>query len=216
MLAKYADGKVKVLEPTDGLPETDPRAFFIDHRGWLWIGLRFRGVSMTTEPAAEHPHFVNYSTLNGLASDTVWSITEDDAGRMYFGTERGLDRLDIATGRIRHFTKQNGLAGDHVNCCMKDSRGFIWVTTTIGISRLDPRAERTSAKEPPIYLSRVQIAGKELPMSETGGERLKPKRPAGVAQQSAHPVYRHRFSRRSSTALSIQTGRCRCGLGRAD
>jgi ligand-binding sensor domain-containing protein/signal transduction histidine kinase len=172
MLAKYVDGKVRVLEPTDGLPETDPRAFFIDHRGWLWIGLRYRGVSMTTEPGAEHPHFVNYSTLNGLASDTVWCITEDDAGRMYFGTERGLDRLDIATGRIRHFTKSDGLAGDHVNSCMKDSRGYIWVTTTTGISRLDPRAERTSSQAPAVYLSRVQIAGEDLPMAETGASLL--------------------------------------------
>jgi signal transduction histidine kinase len=173
MLAKYVNGKLTVLEPTDGLPETDPRSFFIDHRGWLWIGLRYRGVSVTTEPRAEHPRFVNYSTLNGLASDTVWSITEDDLGRMYFGTERGMDRLDTATGRIRHFTKGDGLAGDHVNSCMKDSRGFIWVTTTTGISRLDPRAERTDSLAPSVYLSRVQIAGEDLPIAETGASFLR-------------------------------------------
>jgi hypothetical protein len=96
MLAKYVNGKVTVLEPTDGLPETDPRAFFIDHRGWLWIGLRYRGVSMTTEPGAEHPHFVNYSTLNGLASDTVWCITEDGRGSHVF-------RHGARPGSARHY-----------------------------------------------------------------------------------------------------------------
>ena len=168
MLAKYTNSKLTVLAPTDGLPETDPRTFFIDHRGWLWIGLRYKGVSMTTEPAAEHPRFVNYCTQSGLASDTVWSITEDDAGRMYFGTERGLDRLDTATGRIRHFSMADGLAGDHVNSCVKDSRGYIWVATITGVSRLDPRAERTSAQAPSVYLSRVQIAGEDVAMAETG------------------------------------------------
>jgi signal transduction histidine kinase len=172
MLAKYVNGKLTVLEPTDGLPETDPRSFFIDHRGWLWIGLRYRGVSMSTEPAAEHPHFVNYSTQNGLASDTVWSITEDDAGRMYFGTERGLDRLDVASGRIRHFTTADGLAGDHVNHCMKDSRGYIWVATITGISRLDPRAELAASQAPSVYLSHIQIAGEDMPVAETGASGM--------------------------------------------
>ena len=172
MLAKYGNGKLTMLEPTDGLPETDPRTFFMDHRGWLWIGLRFKGVSVTTDPADEHPRFVNYSTENGLVSDTVWSITEDDAGRLYFGTERGLDRLDLATGRIRHFTKADGLAGDHVNFCMKDSHGYVWVATTTGISRLDPRAERTNSQAPPVYLSHVQIAGEDVPMAETGASSM--------------------------------------------
>lgn len=172
LLGKYCNGNLSLMEQTDGLPETDPRSFFIDHRGWLWIGLRYKGVSMTTEPAAEHPRFLNYSTQTGLASDTVWSITEDDAGRMYFGTERGLDRLDPATGRIRHFTTADGLAGDRVNHCMKDSNGHIWVATLDGISRLDPRAEPASSLAPSIYLSRVQIAGEDLPMAETGASSV--------------------------------------------
>src|SRR5262249_43025321 len=103
-----------------------------------------------------------------LASNTVWSITEDDAGRIYFGTERGLDQLDLTTGHIRHFTTSDGLAGDHVNSCMKDSHGYIWVATINGVSRLDPRAEPVANQAPPVYLSHVQIAGEDVPIAETG------------------------------------------------
>src|SRR5262249_33116058 len=152
-LARFVNGSAVPLQQTDGLPETDPRAFFIDSRGWMWIGLRFKGVSMTKVPLDEDPKFVNYSTQNGLASDSVWSIAEDDFGRMYFGTGKGLDRLDLSTGRIRHFTTADGLAGDLIYHCVKDRGGNIWVATSTGLSRFDPRAERTLSGPPPIYLS---------------------------------------------------------------
>ena len=38
-IARYRDGKIELLRPTDGLPQTAARAFLIDSRGWLWIAL---------------------------------------------------------------------------------------------------------------------------------------------------------------------------------
>ncbi len=172
MLGKLVNGRVVVLQPTEELPKTQPRAFFLDSRGWLWIGLRYNGVSMAKDPTAENPQFVNYSTANGLASDAVWAIAEDDFGRMYFGTGKGLDQLDLTTERIRHFNTDDGLASDVINHCLKDRDGNIWVGTTLGLSKFNPRAERRMDLPAPIYLSRVQIAGEELPLPETGARRL--------------------------------------------
>jgi signal transduction histidine kinase len=172
MLARLREGKVSVLQPTEGLPETEPRAFFQDSRGWLWIGLRYKGVSVIKDPTAEIPQFVNYSTQTGLASDTVWAITEDDAGRIYLGTGKGLNQLDPMTGRIRHFNVRDGLAGDVINDCLKDRNGNIWVSTSGGLSKFDPRAERIVDRPPPIYFSRVQVAGEALPLPGTGAERI--------------------------------------------
>ncbi|HYK90229.1 MAG TPA: triple tyrosine motif-containing protein, partial [Acidobacteriota bacterium] len=117
---------------------------------------------------ASTPEFVNYSTANGLASDAVWSITEDNSGRMYLATGRGLDRLDPQSGHIRHFGTPDGLAGDQLRGCMKDSQGNIWIATTTGLSRLNPRAEREEFCPPPVYLSQIQAAGEEIPIAETG------------------------------------------------
>src|SRR5262249_5404367 len=115
------------LAPAEGLPEVLGRALWLDSRGWLWIGLRNKGVSVTKDPSAEPLQFINYSTADGLISNTVWSIGEDDAGRIYLGTGRGLDRLDPATGRIRHITAGEKLTGQTVTQCLKDRRGDIWV-----------------------------------------------------------------------------------------
>jgi ligand-binding sensor domain-containing protein len=172
-LVRLSNGVVRDLQPINGLPETETRALFLDSRGWLWIGLRNKGVSMTKDPAGESPEFVNYSTASGLASDFVLSIAEDDAGRIYLGTFKGVDRLEPASGEIRHFTTTDGLAGDWVGHCLKDHLGNIWIATSTGLSKLNPHAERTIKRPPPIYLSLVQLAGEALPLAETGAVQVK-------------------------------------------
>jgi ligand-binding sensor domain-containing protein/two-component sensor histidine kinase len=174
-LGRLHDGKYKVLQPSEGLPETNPRSFFVDSRGWLWIGLRFKGVSVTKTTSAENPSFINYSfEKNQLASNAVRSITEDDAGRIYFATDRGLDRFDPNKNLWTHFTKKDGLAGSMISSVLNDSQGFIWVGTEGGLSRFNPRQEKIPNNTLPIYLSHVQIAGENLALPETGADFIKP------------------------------------------
>jgi len=171
LLAKLVNGRVVVLQPSDGLPETNPRAFFVDSRGWLWIGLRYKGVSVTRDPEAKSPQFSNYSSANGMASDAVWAIAEDDSGHMYFGTGKGLDQLEISSGRIRHFNTDDGLASDVINSCVKDRDGNIWIGTTLGLSRFNPRAEHFGNQPAPIFLSHIAVAGEGVALPETGTQR---------------------------------------------
>jgi len=163
------------VEPSAGLPETDPRAFFLDSRGWLWVGLRYEGVSVTREPAADNPTFLNYSHEQGqLSSNAVRSIMEDH-GRIYFGTDRGLDRFDPNTNQWTHFTKQDGLAGNYINEVLSDRNGFIWIASEEGgISRFDPRKEKAASPPPAVYFSRLQVAGVEVRLAESGAESIPP------------------------------------------
>lgn len=176
-MGRLRDGKYTSVEPSAGLPETDPRSFFLDSRGWLWIGLRYKGVSMTREPGAENPSFINFShEQNQISSNAVRSIAEDDTGKIYFATDRGLDRFDPNTNQWTHFTTKNGLAGSTISFVLKDRRGFIWAATDGGLSRLDPRKERIAQNSPPpIYLTRVQIAGENLNLPETGTNVIAPR-----------------------------------------
>ena len=156
---------------SEGLPSTDVRALYLDRRGRLWIGLRYHGVSMTEHPDSTPPRFVNYSTLNGLSSDTVWSIAEDAAGRIYLGTGKGLDRLDPDTGAIRHFTSEDALAGSEAGHLLFSRSGYLWIASNGGVSRLDPRLERPPSPTPPVLITRLRVAGDVVPLDETGTSR---------------------------------------------
>jgi signal transduction histidine kinase/ligand-binding sensor domain-containing protein len=172
-MGRLRDGRYASIEPAVGLPETDPRAFFLDSRGWLWVGLRYQGVSVTREPAAANPIFINYSHEQGqLSSNAVRSIAEDQAGKIYFGTDRGLDRFDPSVNQWTHFTTEDGLAGNIIYKVLSDRNGFVWVASEGGVSRFDPRKEKKVNHPPPIYFSHLQVAGEAVRLAESGIESI--------------------------------------------
>lgn len=162
------------LEPAEGIPDPDlnTRVLFEDSRGRVWIGLRFSGVSMTDEPDAERPRFVNYSTARGLPSNAVWAIAEDETGRIYLGTGRGVCELDVETGHARVYTTADGLAGDVVNALFRDRRGNVWAGTSGGLSRIDPRMRHASRTRPPVLIARVEAGNETLMIPERGVPRV--------------------------------------------
>ena len=173
-LCRIRQDEFSCLQPGEGLPEIDPRSLFVDSRGWLWIGQRYKGVSVTKEPAAENPSFIQYSTSNGLLSDAAWAFTEDDEGRVYVGTGKGLSRFDPRNSSWQYFTSKDGLAGDDIRSFCKDKQGNIWIGGE-GVTRFDPRAEHKASHPPPIYISRVSILGKDLALPETGTAIVAPR-----------------------------------------
>ena len=76
-----------------------------------------------------------YSKEQGLPSNRVQCITEDDAGFWWIGTNAGLAQFDGAEFRV--YTKDdNGLIDDRIYdlLCADDN---LWIATQYGISRLD-------------------------------------------------------------------------------
>jgi ligand-binding sensor domain-containing protein/signal transduction histidine kinase len=160
------------LAGSAGLPDSQTRWLLEDHLGRIWLAHRNRGVSMTENPGAEHPAFRRWTSRDGLSSDIAWTLAEDDAGRIYIGTSRGLDRLDPESGRIRHLGPLDGLAGAIVNSISRDDTGRLWVATSGGITILDPRREFVPSRAPTVYLSRVAVAGQDLALPESGARAL--------------------------------------------
>jgi two-component sensor histidine kinase len=97
----------------------------------------------------------------------VSCITEDKLGRMYFGTTRSLDRLDLETNRIRHYTKADGLTSNAVRVAFRDREGALWFGTDQGLSRLIPGPDPPPSP-PPILISGLRIAGDVQPISALG------------------------------------------------
>lgn len=174
VLARLESGAFRPLAGCPGLPApvVRPRCLFEDARGSLWVGLRFGGVSVSDAPEADPPRFVNFGHPEGLASETVWSVAEDGAGKIYLATSRGLVRLDRDTGSMRQYTSSEGLAGDVVNHLLRDRQGDLWAGTSGGLSRLDVDVAEERARPPPVFLERVLAAGEELPVPGRGTRSL--------------------------------------------
>ena len=80
--------------------------------------------------------FINFTTQDGLAGNTVTSIYGDPDGVMWFGT--GGDGVSRYDGKaFVNFTTQDGLVDDNVRCIYRDPDGAMWFGTFDGVSRYD-------------------------------------------------------------------------------
>ncbi|HKP73362.1 MAG TPA: ATP-binding protein, partial [Pyrinomonadaceae bacterium] len=161
-----AGGRFELFGVADGVPEGFEQGMYLDRAGRLWIATRQNGVRLE-DPAAERPRIVPLTTVEQLASDNLRCFVEDEQGRVYVGNARGVDRLDLQTGRIRHFTTADGLAKSEVMAAFRDRHGALWFGTREGLSRLVPEPERAE-QSPLVLIGGLRVAGVPYPVSEMG------------------------------------------------
>jgi ligand-binding sensor domain-containing protein len=166
-VARVRNGRFETFGPAQGAPPGLVHDLYVDKAGRLWIGTEDSGAGRLDAPAAQSPRFVTYAAREGLSSSDVRCITEDAWGRIYLGGHKGVDRLDPATGRIRHFTTADGLLDNVVDTALRDRRGALWFGTRRGLSRLLP--EREPPPWPPTALiTGVRVDGASRLVSELG------------------------------------------------
>jgi signal transduction histidine kinase/streptogramin lyase len=166
-LTRYRAGRFTVFTTADGLPASNIHALHLDPAGRLWVATDAGGLIRVDNPTAERPSLVTYTTANGLSSNKVLCVTSDLLGRIYASTGRGLDRLDLATGLVRHYTMADGLAGNPTGVAFRDRHGALWFGTDLGLSKLVPELDSPESP-PPILISGLRIAGERHLLSELG------------------------------------------------
>lgn len=171
-LARYRDGRTILFTEGDGLPGGSVRALHLDAARRLWIATSRGGVARIDVPADEKPRFVTFGLAQGLSSEVASSLAEDQWGRIYAGTERGLDRIEPATGNVQHFTANDGLNHGVVEASFRDRNGDLWFGAGEGLSWLRPARE--PPKSPPtVRITRVTLDGIRQPVAELGEALVK-------------------------------------------
>ena len=142
-LAPIKQGRWKTYAHQDGLPADDVTAVFQAADGALWFGAgngaaRFDG-----------RQFSKITTEDGLpAGSSISAIREDEGGRIWFATNKGLCLFDPKTASpgIVVFTTADGLPADQVTALAKDQAGRLWVGTSKGLCQFDPAARKAGDK----------------------------------------------------------------------
>jgi len=73
-----------------------------------------------------------------ISGQRTRDIYEDKKGRLWFGTNVGLNRYDRQTKKFTHFTKENESVNYNIDAILEDDHGFLWLCTDKGISKFDP------------------------------------------------------------------------------
>lgn len=85
--------------------------------------------------------FDKLTVESGLSQSSVFSITQDSMGFMWFGTKDGLNRYDSQQFEVfrHHDGDSTSLSSSqNINALLTDTRGNLWIGTQDGLNRYQP------------------------------------------------------------------------------
>jgi ligand-binding sensor domain-containing protein/signal transduction histidine kinase len=167
-LIRYSPDRTVAFTASEGLPPGFIYRIYGDSAGRMWLATTQSGLVHITDPSGERPQFVKYMTAQGLSSNDVLDIVEDRWGRLYLATGRGVNRLEVESGRVRHYTVAEGLPNNGIFVAFRDRDGALWFGGFQGgLARLVPELDPPT-QPPPIFINGLRIAGVTKRLSELG------------------------------------------------
>ncbi len=129
-LVRFDGQSFKIYDQEDLNSEiSDVISLFVDSEGTLWIGTNGGGVIQFSEN-----RFTNLNASHGLASNVVWSITEDHENSIWLGTDNGLSRY--RDGSFKVFRIEDGLSDNYIWSVFEDSNHDLWIGSENGLNVL--------------------------------------------------------------------------------
>jgi len=117
------------------LPSQEISSLFATRDGRLWIGYRGGGVSVL-----ERDKLINYNSVDGFPDGRVWGFAQDQQGRTWAASARGLACFE--DGRWRRVGNGLSFPDSSATAVLVDHLGALWVAGEHHIAVLPPRASQ--------------------------------------------------------------------------
>jgi len=202
-LFRYSAGHWKNWTRADGLSNQEVLSLGAGADGTMWVGYRYGGGIDCILPqpggiAIEKG--VQRSGTDGL----VYFLEFDASGRLWVGTERGVDTWDGS--RWNHYDTRDGLAWDdcNLNAFAEEADGTVWIGTSGGLSRFKPRPQGAPEASPEVVFTTLVMGGKDIsgqrnPAFGIDSNSLLARYAAPNAPRGNGVVYRYRLEGANST-----------------
>ena len=128
-----------------GFQHESVQSLLQDKQGYIWVGTQGGLHRYDGAKVAFFRHDPNRS--DSLADNWVWSLYEDDRGRLWAGTRNGgLHRFDMATETMVRYSRNladiRSSGSNQIQAIIGDSAGGMWLATGDGLAHFDPDTGR--------------------------------------------------------------------------
>ncbi|WEK38294.1 MAG: two-component regulator propeller domain-containing protein [Candidatus Pseudobacter hemicellulosilyticus] len=134
---------------------------FEDSNHSLWFATTGGGL---IKLSADRKTVKKYTTQNGLPTNVLYAILEDNSKHLWISSLKGIIRLHIETEAIKVYTQANGLITDqfNYNAAYKHTDGKMYFGSIKGMISFDPSSFDQKEASPPTYITGFQINNKEV------------------------------------------------------
>jgi signal transduction histidine kinase/ligand-binding sensor domain-containing protein/DNA-binding response OmpR family regulator len=134
---------------------------YLDAQQNLWIGTNGGGLSRLNTRTGV---FGTFTDRDGLPSNTVKSIIEDNKGYLWLSTNNGISCFDPRSTKFKNYNEIHGLPSREflANACTKSPRGQLFFGSMNGVVAFDPDSIRSSSQLPPIYITGFKLFNKPV------------------------------------------------------
>ncbi len=160
-LFMYASGHWKNYTRADGLSNDEVISLGAGRDGRMWVGYRYGGGIDRVSRRAERA-VVEKGVQRPGSDGIVYFLNLDAAGRMWAGTERGVDIWDGS--RWSHYDTSDGLAWDdcNLNGFAAEADGSVWIGTSGGLSLYRPRAGGSAETAPRVVFTKLRMGAMDV------------------------------------------------------
>ncbi len=132
-----------------------------DQDGMLWLGTIGGGLNKLDRATGR---FTHYREREGLPSDVILGIVEDDQGYFWLTSLKGLTKFDPRTETFQNYYEADGLPfeGFTGGALMKSGGGRIYAGGLEGFIAFHPDQIHNNPYIPPIVVTNIHIDGEEI------------------------------------------------------
>lgn len=125
----------QIIDADKGITTNDISAVIQDREGSIWLGLLGSGLARWQGYA----EWQNWTSHEGLSRESIWSIAKDTSGRLWVGTQFGLNYAEPSGGGVTW--KQSNVPGlEMIRALAANPDGSLWIGGEPGgLRQLSPR-----------------------------------------------------------------------------
>lgn len=160
-------GQAKVIKHLKANQQLSVNTIFEDNEGHIWVGTNTSGLARF---AKNQRLLARYATGNGLSDNKVLGILQND-NELWISTGNGLNRLNIKTGKINHYTEADGIAGNvfNNNSYYKANDGQMFFGGYNGLTSFYPHKININQQIPVARLTSLSVHNKAVTTAAPDG-----------------------------------------------
>lgn len=131
--------------------------------GHLWFGSNGNGIYCLNEKT-DGMKFQNFNQNTGLLDNVVYGMLEDDAGRIWLSTDKGLCAYDPSKDSNRSFTKVDGLQSNQFywDAFCKGIDGKMYFGSVAGFTCFDPLKSNPILIKNKASITRIKVLNEDI------------------------------------------------------